>query len=216
MFCRAHRFQIGYNEPENYPEAIILYEQAIQLGLADAMMYRAIMHEDGLGEPCNFPAAINLHERAHRLDKTLGASNISSLFRREFFDKKMIDQLVDIIWDDLINGLTFTEHTLKKCTKEIIKRFYDQNLNTSVIFLKQLQNNSNHPMVFVLNEIGFDIKNQYHNVRNTHLTFFSLCKYPGSSLHNMPKNMRNLINSIVHPGAEHDETVNNRTRCSNP
>ena len=61
---RAYMHQHGQGGPVNYPEAIRLYEQAIDLNYAVAMNNRAYMHRTGEGGAVNTTEAIRLYEQA--------------------------------------------------------------------------------------------------------------------------------------------------------
>ena len=64
LFRRAVMHQHGQDGEVNLVEAIILYEQAIDLGNAGAMVNRALMHQLGQGGPVNFDEAIRLYDDA--------------------------------------------------------------------------------------------------------------------------------------------------------
>jgi TPR repeat protein len=75
LFRRAVRHQHGQDGEANLVEAIILYEQAIDLGNAGAMVNRARMHQLGQGGPFNFDEAIRLYDDA--IERGNGAAMVN-------------------------------------------------------------------------------------------------------------------------------------------
>ncbi|WP_193392651.1 tetratricopeptide repeat protein, partial [Legionella spiritensis] len=157
MYNRAWMHQKGLGGPVNYPEAIRLYEMAIELGHAGAMKNRAFMHKNGQGGPVNYPEAIRLYEMANRQGSTLANSNLSDIYELESVNNADTAlKLLDVIWDDLLAGLSFTEHTLTllgtHCKKDVLARLTDKEsrLGTNLKFISQLITNHDHPLTKIL------------------------------------------------------------------
>ncbi|VEG91154.1 SEL1-like repeat protein [Legionella spiritensis] len=157
MSDRAWMHLHGQGGPVNYQEAIRLYEMAIKLGYATAMNNRAWMHENGQGGPVNYPEAIRLFEMANRLEISSAKSNLNNIFRLKLVNNAdTAHELLDVIWDDLLAGLSFTEHTLTllgtHCKKEILARLTDKESKpgTNLKFISQLITNHDHPLTKIL------------------------------------------------------------------
>lgn len=153
MINRAQMHAEGLGGPQNFPEAIRLFDMAIALGNPTAMNHRAQMHEDGRGGPKNLPAATYLYEcSARRGDKTAKGKLIA--FYK--LDAQGVVELLNLIWPDLVDGKSFSAHTLsmmKKYAKDLIlEKIQKSNLGSSLYFLRTLRQNNNHPLTKILNE----------------------------------------------------------------
>jgi tetratricopeptide (TPR) repeat protein len=67
---------------KDYVRAIELYEQAIDLGNADAMNHRAYMHKNGQGSPVDYAKAIELYDQA------IDLGNVSAMNNRAFMHEE--------------------------------------------------------------------------------------------------------------------------------
>ncbi|WP_193392650.1 tetratricopeptide repeat protein, partial [Legionella spiritensis] len=157
MYNRAVMHRHGQGGPVNYPEAIRLYEMAIVLNHADAMNNRGLMHKMGQGGPENYPEAIRLFEMANRLGRRQANLNLNNIYKLEMANSaETALELLDVIWDDLLAGLPFTEHTLTllgtHCKNEILARLTDiqSKPGTNLKFISELITNHDHPLTKIL------------------------------------------------------------------
>ncbi|STX81214.1 TPR repeat protein [Legionella busanensis] len=205
-------------EYKDLSKAIKLYEQAIELEDSFAMNNRAIMHLKGEGGPINYPAAIALLERAICHGHVLAQNNLKSIK----IDKITAKKLLDYIWNDLVEGQSFTTNTIKilsqYCKEDIITRLKTSSLSTSLSFLKQLKTYPNHSLALVLNDgqtahQGQEFKTliaQAKSLLNTRVTFFyEGCKTEeGSSFNIFPMEIKEKIFTFVQPGFKQDKKAN--------
>lgn len=216
MNNRAYMHECGEGGPVNLAEAIRLYEDAIKLGHAGAMNNRAVMHHKGHGVPVNFAEAIRLYENAIRQGFSIATHN---LYRIEI-DINTAKLLLDLIWDELLKGQSFSKRTLGSlrqfCKEEIFNRLKASPLGTSLAFLKQLKTNVKHPLTLIINEEQ-NQSNEFKSLmkhalslRNTRVTFF--CSPPANEescpLNLLPLEMKIHLFSFVQPGLEHDKEYN--------
>ncbi|STX28988.1 TPR repeat protein [Legionella beliardensis] len=152
MNNRALMHCLGQGGAVNHDEAIRLYEEAIKLGNGTAMSNRARMHQMGRGGPIDLPQAIRLYECAIRHDFT----RIQEYLNQLIITAETAKPLLDLIWDDLLAGKSFSDHTLSAlnqfCKEDIMARLKASPLATSLTFLKQLKINPNHPLTVILNK----------------------------------------------------------------
>ncbi|WP_131783953.1 SEL1-like repeat protein [Legionella gresilensis] len=182
------------------------------------MSNRAYMHRDGLGGPVNLPKAIHLLECAHRKGiKTPSLYTISS-------NKKLALEVLDVIWDDLVAGQPFTKDftldflSFYVAKNEIITQLKNSPQGTSLVFLKQLKTNPNHPLSLILNHEYLNQKNETlkalmtdaATLLNTRITFFSQGhkKVEHSPFNLLPQEINNYLFSFVQPSFELDKEEN--------
>ncbi|STX81683.1 Sel1 repeat protein [Legionella busanensis] len=228
---RASMHRLGQGGPVDYAKAIQLFEYAIELGEEYAMCNRAYMYQAGEGENINYPKAIRLYECALR--KGYKSAQISLDYIE--IDKTVSLELLDVLWEDLIDGKSFSKPTIaalsKYCIEEIINRIINSPKlpkETSFKFLKELLNShSTHPLAKIIREeikeesiikkltnyiTSFfynptstkPLEKRAKNLRNTAMTFFTLCNHPTSSSFNLVKDIQHAILSEVQPGIEED------------
>ena len=149
---RASMHLFGQGGDVNYEEAFCLFEQAIKLGNVEALYSLANIYKDGLGCNINYAKSIFLLERAIRRGYT------DALNRRQQMENvdnvEVANELLTLIWDDLLRGASFTPDTLdllsKYCKTEIVKKISSSSLGTSLTFLRNLKANQNHPITQIL------------------------------------------------------------------
>ncbi|KTD64262.1 tetratricopeptide repeat protein [Legionella spiritensis] len=153
---RAYMHDNGIGGDKNVPEAIHLLEQAIAMGNSEAMNCRAHMHRHGKGGDKNIPAAICLLEQA--ID--LGSDYAISM--RNHFDVEMQGKnpeeagiLLDLLWDKLLQGVSFTEQTLSLLGQQV-KALALGKLTTEKLSLESLLpiTQKSHPLANILNYGG--------------------------------------------------------------
>ncbi|VEG91190.1 tetratricopeptide repeat protein [Legionella spiritensis] len=156
MNSRAHMHRHGKGGDQNVPEAICLFERAIALGNTNAMCNRASMYLHGEGGDKNIPAAICLLEQA--ID--LGSDYAISM--RNHFDVEMQGKnpeeagiLLDLLWDKLLQGVSFTEQTLSLLGQQV-KALALSKLTTEKLSLESLLpiTQKSHPLANILNYGG--------------------------------------------------------------
>ncbi|STX51462.1 TPR repeat protein, SEL1 subfamily [Legionella busanensis] len=231
----AYMYETGQGVPRNYSEAIDLYELAIKQGNATAMHNRAYMHHHGRGGKINKAQAIYLYECALRKGQMAAKECLNSIK----IDKDLAKQLVDILWDDLIHGGSFTQSTIfalgQYCKKEIVNRIKNSPQGTSILFLKNLlKEESTHPLALILKVKPKEksltkkaakqlvsifhtptsplqsLEKQADDLRKTGVTFFALCRHKNSSLHGLAPDLQKMILSMAQPGAKDDITYQSR------
>ncbi|KTD64850.1 tetratricopeptide repeat protein [Legionella spiritensis] len=224
MQNRAFMHVVGQGGDQNYENAIELYERAIKLGSASAMTQRAIMYQHGLGGAVNYPAAIRLYEMAVRLGDKEAKTSLAGMYKEDLQSialeedlKSIALELLNVIWDDLLAGLSFTEDTLSlldntDCKDKIIARLTDINSKpvTSVKLIRQLKNNSDHPLTKILND-GKTIEEGLTDEFSTLMTygqflldqrimFFKGNKDQNTNLAKLPLELCYMIMSHAYPG----------------
>ncbi|KTD64044.1 SEL1-like repeat protein [Legionella spiritensis] len=217
MNNRALMHQKGQGGPVNFPEAIRLFEKAIDAGDIFGMINRAWMHQKGQGGPENFPKAIRLFEMANRLGYLPAKTCLRDIYTRKPANNPEIAlELLDVIWDDLLSGLPFTEHTLTllgtHCKDNILARLKDKDSKpgTSRKFISHLLSNRDHPLITILNhrekETGDTEEFQSLSthgkfLQNQRITFFSgVLKNENSNLSKLPAELCYEILPYVYPG----------------
>ncbi|VEG90079.1 tetratricopeptide repeat protein [Legionella spiritensis] len=217
MFNRALMHKKGQGGPVNFPEAIRLLGLAIDAGDTDAMNNRAWMHQKGQGGPENFPEAIRLFEMANRLGYLPAKTCLRYIYtRKPVNNPETALKLLDVIWDDLLAGLSFTENTLillgTHCKDNILARLKDKDSKpgTSRKFISHLLTNRDHPLTTILNhrekETGDTEELQSLSthgkfLQNQRITFFSgVLKNEDSNLSKLPAELCYEILPYVYPG----------------
>ncbi|EHL30679.1 tetratricopeptide repeat protein [Legionella drancourtii] len=214
MNNRAYMHLHGQGGTVNVAEAIRIYEEAIQLGDVDAMNNRAWMHQYGQGGTANVAEAIRLYENAIRHGSSNAATHHLNLIEINNSTAKL---LLDLIWDELLTGQSFSKRTLDSlrqfCKKDVVNRLKASPLGTSLAFLKQLKTNLQHPLTLIINESPNE-NNEFQSLmahalslHNTRVTFF--CSIPANEescpLNRLPLEMKMHLFSFVQPGLEHDK-----------
>ena len=204
----------GQGGTVNVAEAIRIYEEAIQLGDVDAMNNRAWMHQYGQGGTANVAEAIRLYENAIKHGSSNAATHHLNLIEIKNSTAKL---LLDLIWDELLTGQSFSKRTLDSlrqfCKKDVVNRLKASPLGTSLAFLKQLKTNLQHPLTLIINESPNE-NNEFQSLmahalslHNTRVTFF--CSIPANEescpLNRLPLEMKMHLFSFVQPGLEHDK-----------
>lgn len=80
LSLRAYMHEVGQGGEVNYPEAIRLYQEAIQLGNATAMNNLAYMYHKGLGVAVNYDEAIRLYKLAIQMGNASAIYNLASMY----------------------------------------------------------------------------------------------------------------------------------------
>ncbi|VEG90494.1 tetratricopeptide repeat protein [Legionella spiritensis] len=218
MYNRAFMHVAGEGGDQNDEKAIELYERAIKLGYVSAMTQRAFMYQHGLGGAVNYPAAIRLYEMAVRLGDKEAKTSLAGMYTEDLKSNSALAlELLDVIWDDLLAGLSFTEDTLSlldtHCKDEILARLKDTNSmsGTSVKLIRQLKNNSDHPLTKILNDgktIEEGLTEEFSTLMEhgkfllgQRMTFFSgVYKNKDSNPAKLPPELCNMIMEHVYPG----------------
>lgn len=163
-------------------EAILLLETAIQLENPKAMLECAKMHSDKKWGIFNLAKAIWLYEKAERY----GCSDPELGKRYHSMDQEVAQDLLKLIWDELIAGQPFSSSTISNlsayCKDTIISRLKDAPQGSSLRFLKALKDNPHHPLCLILNNGKTDVMseefkslmNHARSVVLTRETFFKL------------------------------------------
>jgi len=173
MNNRAYMHGHGLGGAINYPEAIRLFEQAIALGNADAMNNRAAMYHKGLGGTVNYPEAIRLYEQAIALGNAVAMRNRTFMHEQGLGNSsKDVSQLLDLLWDDLLRGISFSRETMwlfgQDCKAEVLNKLTDEHTITGTS-LKRLEpiisNDDPHPLAQILNDGGEGSSTEYERLK---------------------------------------------------
>ncbi|STX55773.1 TPR repeat protein, SEL1 subfamily [Legionella beliardensis] len=212
LLVRAYMYESGQGSAVDFSKAIELYEKARTLGNTSAAFMLACIYQLGQhGEP-NLAQAIYLYEQAIRGNSNDALRNLNDISINEEVAKK----LVDLVWDELIEGRPFSEKTLaalsKYCKPIIIEKITGSELKTSVAFLKQLTFNFRHPLTLILNDN--DVSKQSNELNKiiqqarllnpVRQLFFKQSQQSTCALAKLPLEITDYILSFTQPGLLYD------------
>ena len=151
----------GLGVQVNYQYAIHLFEQVIALGYTGAIYNRAYMHMNGLGGPINYPEVIRLYEQAAAFGDTNAIDKLNRLYQLSP-DKDVAHRLLELIWEDLLAGKSFTDVTMTflktHCKGAVLGK-----LISSEIALTELQRvkvgENKHPIVEIIGVENISMEN---------------------------------------------------------
>lgn len=137
-------------------------------------------------------------------------------------NNKTVKQLLDLIWDDLLTGQTFSSCTLialsQVCKNDIVIRLKASPLGTSLSFLKCLRTNPGHPLTLILNDGKLILSNKEESsefkllmaharsLLNIRMAFFceGIKKEENSSFNRLPPEIKLDLLSFLQPALELD------------
>lgn len=224
------KYKYGKNNVDKFhrvlKEELILLERAAQLENLQAMLELAKLHSETGSGIFNLAKSIWLYERAKRYGYTDPEPELE-LKHNSIGNKETAQDLLELIWDELLAGQAFSAPTLSclstYCKDTVIERLKDEPQGSSIHFLKALRNNPNHPLCLILNDgkeflilkngktdqMSQELKTLMQHassVVNTRITFFQLFRSP--DLNHIPAEVSTRILSLVHAGAHMDEEQN--------
>ncbi|VEB35557.1 tetratricopeptide repeat protein [Legionella cherrii] len=195
-------------------EALILLEKAIQLGNPQAMLRAAEIYSQTKWGIFNLAKAISVYEKAKRCGKSdpVIEKKLSSID-----SKKIAEELMELLWDDLITGQSFSSLTIgilsAYCKGKVLTRLQETPQGTSLRYLKDLRNNPTHPLCLILNDGKTEVMSpefkslmlHASSVANTREGFFQLFRSP--LLKVKPEEVEAHLLSFVHPGSQIDRLM---------
>ena len=170
MNNRATMHYMGQGDSRNYPEAIRLLKQAIALGNRSAMTGLALMYHYGAGFPVDYARAIYFYEKAIFLGDKEGLDRRGIMHRQHLGESKAeASQLLELIWEDLLAGHSFTTATIillrTHCKGAILEKLISpENTLTEQQILKLGE--INHPIAQIFGVQNIPIQNFFttHNI----------------------------------------------------